>query len=79
MIAWLKKFYTEAKTKLTTWFALALAGIAALPDLIPQYWANVEAMVPTHYPTEAVHHLLLGVGALAVIYLRVRRAVNAVG
>lgn len=84
MTAWLTNLWTHlvdvwhaAKTKVTTYFALLMSGLAVLPDVIPQYWAQVESLIPTAVPTEAVHHLLLGAGALAVIYLRVRREVHA--
>lgn len=77
MIETIKRFIAIARTKLTTWFALVMSGLAVLPDVIPQYWAQVESLIPTPVQTEAVHHLLLGAGALAVIYLRVRREVHA--
>jgi hypothetical protein len=77
MTAWWKRFYDVAKTKVTTWFALIIGTLAMLPDMVPQYWSQVEGLIPTKYPTEAVHHLLLGAGALAVIYLRVRREIHA--
>lgn len=71
------KYWQAARSKFTTWFALIMSALAILPDVIPQYWASLEALVPTKYPTEAIHHVLLGIGALAVIYLRIRREVHA--
>lgn len=69
-------FLKAARGKMTTWFALIMSALAVLPDVMPQYWNQVEALIPTQYPTEAVHHVLLGLGALAVIYLRVRREIK---
>lgn len=69
-------FLAAARGKATTYFALALSGLAMVPDLLPQYWAQVEALLPTSVPSERVHHILLGVGTLAVIWLRVRREVK---
>jgi hypothetical protein len=76
MLAYLKAFAAEAKGKATTYFALALSGLAVLPEVLPQYWGQVESLIPTAVNKETVHHLLLGVGSLAVIYLRVRREVK---
>jgi hypothetical protein len=69
-------FLAAARGKFTTYFALGLSGLAMLPDLLPQYWSQIEGLLPTTANTERVHHLLLGIGALAVIYLRVRREVK---
>jgi hypothetical protein len=74
---YLKRFYTAAKNKLSTYVALAVTGIAAMPDLLPAYWANIEGLLPTTFATERIHHVLMGVGSLALIWLRVRREIKA--
>ena len=70
------RFLRAASGKATTYFALAMSGLAVLPEIIPQYWSQVEGLIPTAVPKESVHHILLGVGALAVIYLRIRREIK---
>ena len=77
MLAYLKRMAVAASGKVTTYAALGLSGAAMLPDLVPQYWSQVEGMIPTSLPTERIHHVLLGVGALAVIWTRIRREVKA--
>ena len=67
------RFCKAARGKVTTYAALALSGAAMLPDLIPQYWSQIEGLLPTSVPSERVHHMLLGIGALAVIWTRIRR------
>lgn len=73
----MKRVFTAARGKVTTYVALTISGLAALPDLLPTYWSQVEGLIPTSFPTERVHHILLGVGALAVIWTRIRREVKA--
>jgi hypothetical protein len=77
MMDYLKRFYAAAKGKVSTYVGLGIGGLAALPDVLPQYWSQVEGMLPTAFPTERVHHVLMGVGALSVIWLRVRREIKA--
>jgi hypothetical protein len=76
MMDYLKKSAAAASTKLTTYVALTVSGLAMLPELVPQYWAQVEDLVPTAVPKESVHHFVLGVGALALIWTRIRREVK---
>lgn len=76
MLDYMKQVAIAARNKATTYFALALSGLAVLPEVIPQYWDQVEGLIPTQVNKETVHHILLGVGSLAVIYLRVRREVK---
>lgn len=73
---YMKRAFTAAKGKVTTYVALCISGLAVLPDLLPQYWSQVEGMIPTQFPTERIHHLLMGAGALAVIWTRIRREVK---
>ena len=75
--SWCARFWQVSINKVTNWFALALSGLAVLPEILPQYWSQIEGIFPTSWPTERVHHILLGVGALAIIYLRGRRAMKA--
>ena len=72
---YVKRVVTAASSKVTTYVALGISAAAMLPDLLPSYWSQIESMLPTAVPTERVHHVLMGVGALAVIWTRIRREV----
>jgi hypothetical protein len=76
MMDYIKRFYAAAKGKLSTYVALCVTGVAALPDLLPTYWASIEGVLPTAFPSERIHHVLMGLGSLALIWLRVRREIQ---
>jgi hypothetical protein len=77
MIAYLKTLIVTAKSQASTYVALVLLGLAELPELIPTYWADIEGLLPTATNKEAVHHLLLGVGAVAALLVRAHLAAKA--
>ncbi len=62
---------------LTGWIALAIAGLAMLPEVLPAYWSDVCALFPKEWPQETIHHCLLGVGGLAAMAARVRRGIQS--
>lgn len=76
MLDYMKRAVVAARSKWTTYGAMALSGLAVLPEVIPQYWADVESLIPTQVNKETVHHLLLAAGSLAVIWLRIRREIK---
>lgn len=61
---------------LTGWIALAIAGLAMLPEVLPAYWGDICALFPKTWPSETIHHGLLGLGGLAAMWARVRRGIQ---
>jgi hypothetical protein len=70
---YLARFYREARTKLTTYTALATTAVAELPDLISSYWGQLEQEVPH---LKVYHHAVVVTGILATIWTRVRRSLK---
>jgi len=68
--------FNAASKTATAYLAVAISGLAVLPDTLPQYWGYLCGLLPHSWPQEKVHHLLLGIGALAVIWTRVRRQIK---
>ena len=75
---YLKRFFAAASKTVTAYLALAISGLAILPEMIPQYWDQLCGLLPASWPRETFHHILLGLGALAVIWTRVRRQIGTV-
>jgi len=73
---WVCRFCQEARNKWTTWFALAMTGLAGLPEVLPQSWDTLAYFVPPQH-REKVHHAVLAAGFLGVIWLRIRRDISA--
>jgi hypothetical protein len=77
MIAYLKTLIVTAKSQASTYVALVLAALGVLPELIPQYWNDIEGLIPTAVNKETVHHVLLGIGAIAAMLIRAHLAAKA--
>jgi len=75
-VNYMMNVFHAAKGKVTTYAALALSGVAMLPDVLPQFWQDVAAFFPKHWPREQIHHALLAAGGLAIIWTRVRREIK---
>ena len=70
------RFWTQAKGKWTTWFALGMTGLATVPTVLPDSWDQIAYFIPPQH-RDKVHHGVLAAGFLGVIWLRVRRDVKA--
>lgn len=73
---YLKNLLSTASRTVTAYLALAISALAMLPEIIPQYWDQLCGILPASWPRETFHHVLLGLGALAVIWTRVRREIK---
>jgi hypothetical protein len=69
--------FAAASKTATAYLAVAISGLAVLPDTLPQYWGYLCDFLPHSWSQEKVHHALLGAGALAVIWTRVRRQIGS--
>ncbi len=70
MLAYLKKFYTAAKGKLTTYIALATAGVTELVSA----WDQAVAILP-HWLVEQKTHIF-AIAALIPMWSRIRRELS---
>jgi hypothetical protein len=68
MIDYIKRFWAAAKTKVTTYVAVAATVVAILPGAINDSWSQLSDVIPHAYQ----HTLLAGL-ALVTIWTRVRR------
>lgn len=69
MIAYIKRFFSEIKTKLTTYLALLTASVAELPNVVSQDSLNAFHSVVS----DSTHkHIVAGLAAVT-IWSRVRR------
>ena len=68
MIDYLKRFWAEAKAKVTTYVALLTAVLATLPAAVGDSWGQVSAIIPVAY-----QHAVLAALSLITIWTRVRR------
>jgi hypothetical protein len=80
MIDKLRAFLREARTKATTYVALAIAGVSQLAehaeDLV-NGWPAMKAFLPSGAVLDHVSHYTLSALGLLVVYTRVRRIVWA--
>lgn len=72
MIAWLKKFYTEAKTKLTTYLAALTALVAEIPNMVS---TDVLNQIHSVVNPQTYKHII-AVLAVSTIWSRIRRSLN---
>lgn len=79
MIEKLKLLFDEARTKVTTYVAIAIAGIAQVADHAEELqaqWPSIAAYLPKGRAIDmAAHWTITGLGFL-VVYTRVRRLVR---
>jgi hypothetical protein len=72
-----KLFFKEASTKVTTYVALAIAGLAQAAEHVEDLYAMVptlqQYLPESHYVHTGMHYAMSGLG-FAVVVLRVRRA-----
>jgi hypothetical protein len=67
MFAYLKKFYTLAKSKVTTYCALATAGLSELLGS----WDQAAVMLPHWLVAHRAH--LVAISALTAVWSRIRK------
>jgi hypothetical protein len=76
MIDKLRAFLREARTKATTYVALAIAGVSQLAehaeDLV-NGWPGLKAFLPSSAVLDHISHWTLTALGLLVVYTRVRR------
>jgi len=75
----IKLLWTEAKTKVTTWVALAIAGIAQLAEHAEEIVNEAPALkayLPATKSLDTAAHYVLSALGLLVIYTRVRRKLH---
>ena len=72
MIAWLKKFYTEAKTKLTTYLAALTALVAEIPNMVSKETLD---MIHSVVSSQTYKHVIAAL-AVSTIWSRIRRQLN---
>lgn len=71
--------FNEAKTKVTTYVALAIAGIAQLTQHSEDAyssWPQIATYLPQSIAVKTGHYVLTALGLL-VVYTRVRRLVKS--
>jgi hypothetical protein len=71
-------YYNEAKTKVTTYVALAIAGLAQLTEHSQDAyssWPEIANYLPQSIAVKTGHYVLSALGLL-VVYTRVRRLVS---
>jgi len=73
MNGWIARAMNAGLRTATGAFTVFTATLAMAPEFIPQYWADIEALIPTKYPKESVHHVLLLTCGIITIILRGRR------
>ena len=73
MIAYLKRCFIAARSKLTTYVSSGTALVALIPDFIQNQWGQLEAEFPRLH---TFHHAAVVVGILATIWTRIRREVK---
>jgi roadblock/LC7 domain-containing protein len=79
MKTWITQFYTLAKSKLTTYVALAIAALTLLADRADQLyaaWPQLAAYLPAApWMVSASHYVVMALGFL-VVYTRIRRLLS---
>ena len=76
MIDYLKRFWSEARSKATTYVALGIAGVSTLADraedLVNQ-WPAISAYLPKSKTLDHASHYLIAALGFLVVFTRVRR------
>jgi hypothetical protein len=80
MLAYLSRFVVLARSKVTTYVALAMAGLSQLADhaeSLVSSWPQITAFAPNIAVVQsALHWALTGLSAL-VIFTRIRRELSS--
>jgi hypothetical protein len=73
MLAKLKLFWTEARSKLTVYVGLLIASSAEIRNM----WPEITGQLPPWPPMIWLEHHAFAVLGIAVVYTRVRRVLHS--